>query len=49
VARVAPVEAGLHGVEVGQRVGDADGEQRPGGGVAGTAPGIVAVAVCQRT
>jgi len=49
VAGVAPVEAGLHGVEVGQRVGDADGEQRPGAGVAGAAPGVVAVAVCQRT
>ncbi len=49
MARVAPVKAGLHGVEVGQRVGDADGEQRPGAGVAGAAPRIVAVAVCQRT
>jgi len=49
VAGEAAVEAGLHGVEVGQRVGYADGEQRPGAGVAGAAPGVVAVAVCQRT
>jgi len=49
VARVTAGEAGLHGGEVGQRGGDADGEQRPGAGVAGAAPGVVAVAVCQRT